>query len=159
MDEGCLIDDHGRPTREPRFTVVPPVGALLTFGGHKGFGMALMCELLGGALAAGMTQRDADASQRRVLNGMFSVLVDPAALADRAGFEAEALAFIDWVRASPPREGFDNVLIAGEPERAHRARRTAEGVPVDATTWQEILAAAGKLGVDPAMVQSTALGG
>ncbi len=159
VDDGCLIDDHGRPTREPRFTVVPPFGALLTFGGHKGFGLAMMCELLGGALAAGMTQRDADASQRRVLNGMFSVLVDPAALADRAGFEAEALAFIDWVRASPPREGFDGVLIAGEPERAHRARRTAEGVPVDATTWREILDAATKLGVDAAAVQTTALGG
>ena len=153
---GCLIDDHGRPTQEPRFTVVPPFGALLTFGGHKGFGMALMCELLGGALAAGMTQRTDDASQKRVLNGMFSVLVDPAALADRAAFEAETLAFIDWVKASPPREGFDAVQIAGEPERAWRARRTAEGVPVDATTWQEILAAAGKLGVDPAAVQADA---
>jgi len=115
-----------------------------------------MCELLGGALAAGMTQRNDDASQKRVLNGMFSVLVDPAALADRTAFEAETLAFIDWVKASPPREGFDAVQIAGEPERAWRARRTAEGVPVDATTWQEILAAAGKLGVDPAAVQADA---
>ena len=152
----CLIDDQGRPTQQPRFTVVPPFGALLTFGGHKGFGMALMCELLGGALAAGMTQRDADASQRRVLNGMFSVLVDPAALGDRASFEAEALAFIDWVKASPPREGFDTVRIAGEPERAWRAQRSAEGVPVDATTWQEILAAAAELGVDAAAVQAAA---
>ena len=59
----CLIDDHGRPTREPRFTVVPPFGALLTFGGHKGSGLAMMCELLGGALAAGMTQRDHDSQQ------------------------------------------------------------------------------------------------
>ena len=152
----CLIDDQGRPTQQPRFTVVPPFGALLTFGGHKGFGLALMCELLGGALAAGVTQRDADASQRRVLNGMFSVLVDPAALGDRAGFEAEALAFIDWVKASPPREGFDDIRIAGEPERAWRAQRTADGVPVDATTWQEILAAAAKLGVDAAGVRAAA---
>lgn len=158
VDAGCLIDDQGRPTREPHFTVVPPWGALLTFGGHKGFGMALMCELLGGALASGMTQRDTDSSQKRVLNGMFSVLVDPGALADRAAFEAEALQWLDWVQASPPREGFDRVQIAGEPERAHKARRSAEGVPVDATTWQEILAAAGKLGVDPALVQATALG-
>ena len=60
---GCLIDDQGKPTQAPRFSVVPPFGALLTFGGHKGFGLALMCELLGGALAAGMTQRDNDASQ------------------------------------------------------------------------------------------------
>ena len=153
---GCLIDDQGRPTQEPRFTVVPPFGALLTFGGHKGFGLALICELLGGALAAGMTQRDHDASQRRVLNGMFSLLVDPAALTDRAAFEAEAQAFIDWTKASPPREGFDEIRIAGEPERAYRTQRSAEGVPVDATTWQEILAAAGKLGVDPAGVQADA---
>ena len=155
----CLIDDQGRPTREPRYSVVPPFGALLTFGAHKGYGLALMCELLGGALAAGMTQRGdetSDGSQRRVLNGMFSVLVDPAALAEPAVFEREALAFIEWVQASPPREGFDPVSIAGEPERASCARRTAEGVPVDATTWQEILAAAAKLGVDAAHVQAAA---
>lgn len=152
----CLIDDHGRPTRDPRFAVVPPFGALLTFGGHKGFGMALMCELLGGALAAGMTQRDHDTSKKRVLNGMFSVLLDPAALSDRAAFEQEALAFIDWVKACPPREGFDPVQLAGEPERAMRAKRTAEGVPVDETTWQEILAAAGTLGVSRAEVNRAA---
>ena len=151
-----LIDDQGRPTREPRFTVVPPFGALLTFGGHKGYGLATMCELLGGALAAGMTQRDNDSSQRRILNGMFSVLVDPARLGDRDAFEAEALAYIDWVKASKPRDGFDAVQFAGEPERASRARRSAAGVPVDATTWQEILDAAGKLGVAPASVQAAA---
>ena len=151
-----LIDDQGRPTREPRFTVVPPFGALLTFGGHKGYGLATMCELLGGALAAGMTQRDNDSTQRRILNGMFSVLVDPARLGDKAAFEAEALAYIDWVKASPPREGFDAVQFAGEPERASKARRSAAGVPVDATTWQEILDAAGKLGVAPASVQAAA---
>jgi uncharacterized oxidoreductase len=151
-----LIDDQGRPTREPRFTVVPPFGALLTFGGHKGYGMALMCELLGGALAAGMTQRDNDSSKKRILNGMLSVLIDPDRLGDRAAFEAEALAFIDWVKASPPRQGFGAVQIAGEPERAMRAKRSAEGVPVDAATWQEILDAARKLGVAPASVQAAA---
>jgi uncharacterized oxidoreductase len=151
-----LIDDHGRPTCEPRYTVVPPFGALLTFGAHKGYGLALMCELLGGALASGMTQRDHDSSKRRILNGMFSVLVDPAKLGDRSAFEQEALTFIDWVKASPPREGFDEVLIAGEPERAMRAKRSAEGVPVDATTWQEILAAASKLGIEPAAVNAAA---
>ncbi len=151
-----LIDDQGRPTREPRFTVVPPFGALLTFGGHKGYGLATMCELLGGALAAGMTQRDNDSSKKRILNGMFSVLVDPAGLGDRAAFEAEALAYIDWVKASKPREGFDAVQFAGEPERASKARRSAEGVPVDATTWREILDAAAKLGVDRASVNAAA---
>ncbi len=152
----CLIDDHGRPTREPRYTVIPPFGALLPFGGHKGSGLAFMCELLGGALAAGATQREPGGEKKRVLNGMFSVLVDPAALTDRTAFEQEALAFIDWVKASPAREGFEQVLVAGEPERASRARRSREGVPVDAATWLEILDAAGKLRIDPARVNSLA---
>ena len=156
VEPGCLIDDQGQPTREPRFSVVPPLGALLTFGAHKGYGLALMCELLGGALAGQMTQREDDGVQRRVLNGMFSVLVDPAALGDRSAFEHEALAFIDWVKASPPREGHDPVRVAGEPERSSRARRSAEGVPVDANTWQEILAAARTLGVDAGAVQQAA---
>jgi len=153
---GCLIDDAGRPTQNPRYSVIPPFGALLTFGTHKGFGLALMCELLGGALASGMTQRSDDSSKKRVLNGMFSVLVDPGALGDRTAFEQEALAFVDWAKASPPREGFDPVAVAGEPERAYRAQRTAHGVPVDGTTWQEILDAAAKLGVDPAAVNADA---
>ena len=153
---GCLLDNHGQPTTDPRYAVVPPVGALLAFGEHKGYGMALMCELLGGALAGGLTQRDADASRRRVLNGMFSVLVDPAVLAERTAFEREALAFIDWVQASPPREGYGPVQVAGDAERASRAKRSAEGVPVDGITWQEILDAAAKLGVSPAQVHAAA---
>ena len=148
LEPGCVIDDQGRDSREPRWTVVPPFGALLAFGGHKGFGLALMCELLGGALAAGMTQRDHDSSKKRVLNGMLSVLIDPARLGDRAAFEAEALAFVEWVKAAPPRAGAEGgVQVAGEPERAKRRQREAEGVPVDATTWDEILAAAARLGV------------
>ena len=151
-----LIDDQGRPTQEPRYTVVPPFGALLTFGAHKGYGLALMAELLGGALASGMTQRDNDSSQRRILNGMFSVLVDPARLGNVAAFEQEVLAFIDWVKASPPRAGFDAVQVAGEPERTRRAERLAHGVAIDATTWREILDGAAKLGIDPAAVEAAA---
>jgi uncharacterized oxidoreductase len=153
---GCLIDDAGQPTQNPRYSVVPPIGALLTFGGHKGAGLAMLCELLGGALAAGMTQRTPGGPERRVLNGMLSVLVDPAALGDRAAFEAEALSFLDWAQASPPREGFGPVQVAGDAERAWKAERTERGVPVDPTTWSEILRAAGQLGVEPAAVQQTA---
>ncbi len=153
---GTLLDDDGNDTTNPRYSVVPPFGALLPFGTHKGSGLALVCELLGGALAAGFTQRDGDPSPRRVLNGMFSVLVNPAALGSGAAFAAEAQAVVDWVKASPPRDGVAEVLVAGEPERASRARRTAEGVPVDGTTWLEILDAAAKLGVDPAAVNADA---
>lgn len=151
-----LIDDQGRPTQNPRYSVIEPFGAILTFGAHKGYGMAVLCELLGGALAAGAAQYTHDATKRRVLNGMLTVVIDPAKIADMAAYEREARSFIDWVTASPPRAGFDRVRIAGDPERESRAKRTAAGVPVDATTWQEILAAAAKLGVDPQQVHAAA---
>ena len=156
VSPGYLIDDQGQPTTNPRYTVVPPFGALLTFGAHKGYGLALMCELLGGALAAGLTQSAPDSGRMRVLNGMFSVLLDPAALGALETFEAQALAFLDWVQASPAREGFGPVQVAGDAERAWRAERTAQGVPVDSTTWQEILDAAASLGVAPAAVNAAA---
>ncbi len=151
-----LIDHEGRPTQDPRYSVIEPFGAILTFGAHKGYGMAVLCELLGGALAAGMAQHTADTSKKRVLNGMLTVLIDPTKLADMAAYEREALTFVDWVTASPPRAGFDRVRIAGEPERESRARRTKHGVPVDGTTWQEILNAAGKLGVDARAINDAA---
>ena len=156
IEPGCLIDDAGRPTRDPRFSVIEPFGAILTFGAHKGYGLAVLCELLGGALAAGLTQHTGDTSRKRVHNGMLSVLIDPAALGERAAFEREVLAFTDWVLASPPQEGIDRVRLAGEPERESRARRLKEGVPVDATTWQQILSAAQQLSVDPQAVASAA---
>ena len=151
-----LIDNTGKPTRDARYSVIEPFGAILTFGAHKGYGLAMLCELLGGALASGMTQHSHDNARKRILNGMLSVLIDPAALGDRAAFDRETQTFVDWVLASPPQEGVAQVRLAGDPERESRARRLAQGVPVDATTWQQILSAAAKLGVDPLAVASAA---
>lgn len=156
--EGLLIDDRGNPTCEPRYAVVPPWGALLTAGAHKGYGLSVACELLGGALSGGGTWHYEDHSRMRVYNGMFAVLVDPARLGTREAFEREARAFLDWLRRCPPAPGHDRVRIAGEPEREWRAKREKEGVPVDATTWNEILAAASKLQLDRQRIQGIAEG-
>jgi hydroxycarboxylate dehydrogenase B len=147
LPEGCVIDDQGAPSTDPRWSVVPPWGAILAFGAHKGYGLAALCELLGGALAGGLVGHREDGRRQRVLNGMLSVLIDPAALGLIERFEAEALAFVDSLRAAPPRAGFERVLLAGDPERTTRAQRERDGVPVDATTWQQILRAAERLRV------------
>lgn len=148
---GTLIDEHGAPTDDPGVVVVPQsnglFGALLTFGEHKGYGLAVACELLGGALTGGGTwHRPAD-SARTVLNGMLSVLIDPAILGTQARFEEESRAFIPWLRQSPPGPGFEAVQIAGEPERRARAVREREGIWLDDATWGEIVAAGAKVGV------------
>jgi uncharacterized oxidoreductase len=149
---GTLIDEDGRPTNDPGVVVVQQpkggFGALLPFGEHKGSGLAIACELLGGALTgSGTWHRPAD-NARRVLNGMLTILIDAAKLGTKSTFEQETLAFVDWLRQSPPSPGTEGVKLAGEPERAARARRSREGIAVDATTWAEIQAAGKKVGVD-----------
>jgi len=104
-------------------------------------------ELLGGALTGGGTwHRPADTA-RTVLNGMLTVLIDPARLGTQKSFDEEAREFVDWLRQSPPGQGFDEVQIAGEPERKARAARRKDGIWVDDATWGEIVAAGAKVGV------------
>jgi uncharacterized oxidoreductase len=147
VEAGTIIDNHGEPTTDPRFTVVEPTGALLPFGEHKGAGLALICELLGGALAGGHTAGPVNDGRRRVLNSMFSILVDPQRLGTAENLAREMEAFVAWSTASPPMAGVDRVKTPGEPERATRAERLAGGVPVDAVTWSEIVASAVKVGL------------
>jgi uncharacterized oxidoreductase len=142
---GWLLDRHGNPTDDPKWGVVQPFGAMQTFGGHKGYGMAVACELLGGALTGGGTWHYPEGTKRRVLNGMLSIVIDPSKLGTEDAFAREAREYLDWIRKSPPAPGFDRVRIAGEPERETRAVRERDGIPVDDETWKEIRAAAVKL--------------
>lgn len=152
VEPGTLIDEQGRPTTDPGVVVVPQgnglFGALLAFGEHKGYGMAVACELLGGALTgSGTWHKPTDPAVRAVVNGMLTILIDPAKLGTQAAFEEEALAFVDWLQAGPVAPGYDAVKIAGDPERAYRVQRQSEGITVDAQTWQEIVTAGAKVGV------------
>lgn len=148
VEPGTLIDNHGDPTTDPRYTVIEPYGALLTFGEHKGSGLALVCELLGGALAGGATTAEpAIPGRRRVLNSMFSIVVDATKLGTAGNLAREMERFVAWYAASPPADGVDRVRIAGEPERERKAERLAHGIEIDAVTWDEIGAAGEKVGL------------
>jgi uncharacterized oxidoreductase len=156
---GWLIDDQGNPTDDPRWGVIAPLGAMSCFGEHKGYGLAVACELLGGALTGGGVTDYDNKTRRRVLNGMLSILIDPARLETQESYTKDSRSFLAWLRASRPAPGHDRVRIAGEPEREHRAKRERDGVPVDDETWKEILAAAAKLKLAPETIDSLARGG
>ncbi len=152
---GYLMDAQGQPTTDPGVVVVPQsqgqgpglFGALMPFGEHKGSGLAVACELLGGALTGGGTWHRPASSARTVLNGMLSILIDPARLGTQNSFEQEALAFVEWVRQSPDAVDSDGLQLAGDPERAARLLRQRDGIVLDDTTWSEILAAGQKVGL------------
>ena len=144
---GTLLDRHGAPTTDPReLFAAPDHGAIVPFGEHKGFGLAIVCELLGGALSGGRTLHGKPAT-RAIWNSMLSIVIDPARLGTASNLSKEAEEYIRWVRASPPMDGVDRVRMPGEPEEEHRAARAANGIPIDRTTWAEIVAAAGSVGL------------
>jgi len=155
---GRLIDTEGNPTNDPRYAVVPPFGAMLPFGEYKGYGMAIACELLGGAFTGGGTWHFEESSKQRVMNGMLAIVIDAKRLGTAGAFEREARLFLDWLRRSRTAPGFDRVRIAGEPEREMRAKRARDGIPVDETTWEEIQRAADKVKLAREQVQTLARG-
>jgi len=147
LPEGCLIDQDGRPSTDPNALYAG--GALLPFGGHKGSGLAIVAELLAGALTgAGTSQR----REQDMINTMCGVYIDPDRLPDRKGFDAETDAFVDWVKASPPAAPGGEVLLPGDIERRTRALRLQQGIPLDDTTVAEMTAAAAAVGLERAEV-------
>ncbi|MBM3597694.1 MAG: malate/lactate/ureidoglycolate dehydrogenase [Alphaproteobacteria bacterium] len=141
---GYLLDAKGEPTTDPATIFSTPAGALLPFGEHKGYGLALACELLAGALLGGFTQTGAPS--KRITNSMLSVILSPDALGGRAAFESRLESLAGWV-TSEKLTG-RRVLLPGDPERERRATNLRDGIHIDESTWDEICAAAKSVGVD-----------
>ena len=145
--DGALLDADGAPTTDPEVMFSQPQGAIMAFGDHKGSGLAIMCEILGAALLGGKTIAPHHERDGSAINSMLSIVIDPDALGGRDALIDEAEAFLEYVRASRPRVGFDEVLLPGEPEARMRAAR-ADGVPIDGGTLAELQSAAATAGLD-----------
>ena len=152
-----LIDAKGNPTTDPHAMFDAPTGAILAFGGHKGYGLAVIAELLAGAFTGGITMHDGSWAKNTIINNMLTIIVDPARLGGADSWRRELAAFVGYVKASPAAPGSDGVQVAGEPERRMRKQRLGAGIPVDAITWGEIVAAGERVGV--AASETTAAAG
>ncbi|HXJ84315.1 MAG TPA: malate/lactate/ureidoglycolate dehydrogenase [Candidatus Methylomirabilis sp.] len=157
LAEGIAIDATGRPTRDPNALYREPRGALLPFGGHKGYALAVVTELLAGALSGGPTLQPGNERRGGTVNNMFAVLVDPARLAGVDWLRREIDGFVEYVKASPPADPTAPVLVPGDPERKAHEERLRSGIDVDGTTWEEILAAGEQMGLPRA--EAVALAG
>ena len=120
---GILLDAAGRETDDPGALYGPPPGALLPFGEHRGFGRALACELLAGAVAGDLTQDGTPSSA--ITNSMLFILIAPETLSDDYDARCEALLALVTLESA--------VRLPGEPEEELRNRRLREGerVPID----------------------------
>ncbi len=146
MAEGLLIDGRGRASTAPNVMYGEPRGAVLPFGDHKGYGLALFAELLGAALVGGATIAPHHPRIYGIVNSMLMIVIDPRRLAGASHLKREIDAVAAYFKASPARRA-KPVLVAGEPERLAMAERRKHGIVIDRVTWNELLAAADQSGL------------
>ena len=151
---GTMIDPEGNPTTDPGPFIREHVGALLSFGGHKGSGLAVMCEIMAGAVAGG--QRAGEPEKGGILNSMLAVVIDLARLGDPAAIVKAVGETAAHIRSARPSPGTSAILLPGEPERRAAAERMAQGITVDPNTWSDIVEAASKVGLDRAALEAAA---
>jgi uncharacterized oxidoreductase len=145
--EGALLDAAGAPTTDPGVMYRAPRGVLLPFGEYKGYGLALACDILAGIVGGAGTIQPGNPRDRGIVNGMLSIVIDPARFG--GGGEAEYDALMDYVLGCAPVEAGTQVMMAGDPERANRAARARDGIPVDDGTWQALATLAAELAIAP----------
>ena len=108
---------------------------------HKGYGLALMVHILGGALAGASfspirvkTQKPSDPDRL----GHFFLAIDPKAFRPEGAFEDDLDAVIDVLHQTPPIDPSQPVLVPGDPEAATRQKRLRDGIPVPPTLLEKI---------------------
>jgi hydroxycarboxylate dehydrogenase B len=156
LPDGNLIDPQGAPTNDPEVMYREPRGSLLPFGAHKGYALAVLTELLAGALSGGGTIQPENPRRGGIVNNMFSVIVDPARLAGVDWMRREVDGFVGYVKASLPADPASPVLVPGDPERLAREQRLRAGIPLDAATWDELVTAGEAMGLPRAQAQAIA---
>lgn len=152
LPEGAIIDNQGRPTRDPEAFFTEPPGALTTAAGHKGSGLALFVEILAGALTGGGSGHPDHPSADRPINNLLSILIDPERMAGLDALERDLERLIAYVTASPPIEPGGEILLPGEIERRRKAKHLDDGLPLDAKTLEQVRGAAQAVGVAEAVI-------
>ncbi|MEX2307973.1 MAG: Ldh family oxidoreductase [Pirellulales bacterium] len=154
LPEGWIVDAAGRPSCNPEDFYGPPAGSLLPLGGpagHKGFGLALMIDVLAGALSGAGCCRDEVLPAR---DGVLLIAIHVDQFSDRVDFDQQVRGLIDYVKSCPPAPGFAGVFVPGEIEHREAQQRRRVGIALDDNIWQQIQSIAEERGitciVDPA---------
>ena len=147
VPEGSLINPNGAPTRDPGVMFREERGAQLSFGEHKGYGLALIAEILSGALVNGGTCLPENQTKNTIQNNMLTIIINPDSVGSESFFKRELGEITDYVKSARPAQGVDEVLVPGDPERISVVKRERDGIPLDDTTWGEIIDSAQTVGI------------
>jgi LDH2 family malate/lactate/ureidoglycolate dehydrogenase len=145
---GWAVDADGNPTTDAAAAMK---GALLPFGGHKGYGMGILVDVLTGALAGSTVMTGVQHTGDPTVRGQsfFMLALDPDRFAPREVFRSRLDQIAREVHGVPPATGFREVLLPGDLERRQEAERQRLGIPLYDEDWQAIVEGLAKAGVAP----------
>ncbi|MXQ14038.1 Ldh family oxidoreductase [Microvirga makkahensis] len=152
LREGWALDRDGRPQHDPERALVDrlmtPLGGSRAMGGHKGYGLAAMVEVLSTLLSGASFAPLRDPQADRFDVGHFHMAIHPDVFREAGEFADDLDRFIDCLHATSPADADQPVLVPGDPEHGTFERRSREGIPVPASMVQSVADIARKCGAE-----------
>jgi ureidoglycolate dehydrogenase (NAD+) len=132
------VDENGNPSTDPH-----EVSALLPFAGPKGYGLGMVVDVLSGLLTGSafgphITTMYGDYSKKRKL-GHFLFAINPSVFTDSHSFLENMDTMINEIHEIQPANGFNKVMVPGEPEQLREEERIVSGVPVTRSVYNYLI--------------------
>jgi len=146
---GWAVDSQGVPTTDTDAAIR---GMPMPLGGYKGSGLAMMVELLCGVLSGGAMSVEVGGIRiegKPTRTSQTFVAVDPGRFMPVEDFPRRVEWLVNTVKSAAPATGFDEVMVAGDPEWRAEAERRQSGIPLGQGTWDCLAETAARLGVGP----------
>jgi LDH2 family malate/lactate/ureidoglycolate dehydrogenase len=147
LPAGWALNAEGEPTTS---TAEAVKGSPMPLGGHKGSGLAFFIEILCSVLSGGAMSTQVGGlrvTERPTRTSQFFMAIDVARFMPLEEFTDRMRFLVNLVKASQPAKGYDEVMVAGDPEWRAEADRKANGIPVSLGIWQSLLDLGRDLGV------------
>lgn len=159
IPESWALDAEGAPTTDPHRALL---GSLVPFGGHKGYGLALVNEVLVCGLAGGVLAAEVDSPFLRGESeeldswriGQIALAINATSLVGSGTFEAAVERIIDSMKSSTPAREGEPVLIPGEHSWKVAAQRRREGMTVAGSLLRKLNDLAAEVGAPPLEARS-----
>jgi LDH2 family malate/lactate/ureidoglycolate dehydrogenase len=129
LPEGVAIDAQGRPTRDAK---AARAGALLSFGGYKGFALAMAAQALGVFAGSGNDQEKN--------YGYLMMAMKPDLLMPLAEYRKQLSENLARIKATPRQPGVEEIRMPGERSFKERERHLREGIVIDRFSYEALLA-------------------
>jgi len=142
------LDSEGVPTTD---TAAAYKGMLMPLGGYKGSGLAMMVDIFCSVLSGGAMANELGGIRyrgKKLRNSQMFMAIDVGRFMPVDEFAARVEGLVSLIKATPAAPGYDEVLVAGDPEWRTEAERRDKGIPLAEGNWETLCQAAARVKVE-----------